>query len=289
MTTIHKAAVEGKLLSSNQLDKFRQPAGADFDIDQLDAKGRTPLSYGAWKGHVGVLKLLVNEGASVNKLGKGDPSALWYATAGSMSRQNRLEVVKFLLDRKAEVDERSSDGYTPLMKIIMDQRDPEIISILIDHGASANVRKDGTSGPNAIDLAERTKDPKVIKALKPRADRTASTAKTVSMIVDVSRFILDAVNSPLITDIANGVAKQLYQISGEDSPEIRNVSETRMTLFQYGNKAYISLCRLYNRKALRLPRSSKKTSMNTLPRVDWPTTSPKATTSCKVWQRKRWH
>ena len=90
----------------------------------------------------------------------------------------------------------------------------EIISLLVDNGTSTVVRNSGSTGPNAEKLAEQTKDPKVIQALKPKAKRSASRAEVINKTVDIVKHFLYRANSSI---------KRLYHISGKDSPDIRNI------------------------------------------------------------------
>jgi len=53
----------------------------------------------------------------------------------------------------------------------------EIISLLVDNGASTVARNGGCTGPNVEKLAEQTKDAKVIRALKPKGERSASRGR----------------------------------------------------------------------------------------------------------------
>ncbi|KAK5993675.1 Ankyrin-2 [Cladobotryum mycophilum] len=216
MATIFTAAADGTLLSPGDLDTYRQSTSDSFDINALDAKGRTALSYGAFKGHVGVVKLLANEGADVNKLSKGDRTALWYATAGKMHRKNRLDIVAHLVERGAAVDTQASDGYTPLMKVIEDQHDPDIISYLVDHGASTTIRKHQPDGPTPEDLAEATGDARIIRALKPVAQRTATRAEYINKILSYISFVVAMVNN-FITDVIPSHFKKLFGIDGKDA------------------------------------------------------------------------
>lgn len=252
MATLHEAAFQGTLLTPNKLDKYRQDAaaaGEPFNIDELDNKGRTALGYAAWKGHTSVVKMLVAQGADPNKLGRGDRSPLWYAAAGAMGAHERREIIEFLIEHKAEVNEQAADGYTPLMKVIVDHRDADLAAFLVDKGASTKVCKGGASGPNAEELAARTKDAKLMRALKPKAERRASNAQLVDLIVGAITFVLERVNSPMVTGIVNGVAKKMYGISGQDNPEIRaalgtqgpqTVEEFKKDIGRYVNETGLS-------------------------------------------------
>lgn len=220
MATIQSEALNGTL-NKTRIRNYRATQGAAFDINEVDARGRTALANAALKGHSNVVEALVLEGADVNKTSKGHRSPLWYATSGTMPHRNRMDIVTFLLEKGAEIDEQSEDGNTPLMNVIVEFKDPKVISLLRDKGASLQIKN--KDGKTAQDLGDRTKDPHVIEALRHKSERGALLGDFVQMIISFILVIVAWMNSDVVNNVVKDVAKNLYNITGENRPEITDV------------------------------------------------------------------
>jgi ankyrin repeat protein len=93
------------------------------------------LWQAAYDGDLEGVKAAVAQGAGVNAKGKGGFSALLAA-----SRNGHFEVVKFLVEHGAEVDERhNSREKTSLLAAAFDGH-YDIVKYLHEHGASINVQ-----------------------------------------------------------------------------------------------------------------------------------------------------
>ncbi|KUL83786.1 hypothetical protein ZTR_06619 [Talaromyces verruculosus] len=217
MATIHDEALKGTL-NKIRIARYRASQGSSFDINEVDVRGRTALASAALKGHINVVKALVEEHADVNKVSRGNRTPLWYAALGTMPSKTRFDVINYLLDHDAEIDEPSDDGNTPLMKVIIEFRDPKVISLLVDRGANVNIPN--SAKKTAKQLGDQTKDPKVIEALLPKDERGGSTGAFVQLIVSFLLFVVAWMNSDLVTGLVKGVAQQLYNITGEERPEV---------------------------------------------------------------------
>ena len=102
------------------------------------------LMLAALKGHVALVKLLVENDADVNKPGW---TPLHYAaTAGN------VPIIELLLDNSAYIDAESPNGSTPLMMAAM-YGTPEAVKVLIQAGADLNVKNQ--LGLSALDFAVR--------------------------------------------------------------------------------------------------------------------------------------
>ncbi|KAH8647461.1 hypothetical protein BGZ60DRAFT_509545 [Tricladium varicosporioides] len=229
---IHEDASTGRLTRS-VLDQYR--TSPSFDIDATDTRGLTPLATAALKGQTNVVKTLLENGADANKLSRGDRSALWFATAGSMHRRDRSEIVRLLLDKGADIDKPSpvNSNYTPLMKVIVEWKDPEIIRQLVDANASLTIKNDNQD--TARDLAERNKDPAVLRALLPKNEREASRADFISLIVKFVLFVVAWINGSDTSSIAQGIVSDIYKISGQREPEIEKDIPEAQTVEEYKN------------------------------------------------------
>ena len=102
------------------------------------------LMLSALKGHVPLVKLLVEKDADVNKPGW---TPLHYAaTAGNVT------IIELLLENSAYIDAESPNGSTPLMMAAM-YGSPESVKVLIQAGADLNVKNQ--LGLTALDFAVR--------------------------------------------------------------------------------------------------------------------------------------
>lgn len=107
--------------------------------------GRTALYFAAIKGHVGMVKLLLERGADVNAVRQSDGST---ALHGAVEHEH-AEVVLILLRSRANVDAQDQWGYTPLHRALRysvalfganNSRITDIVEYLLSYGADSNLR-----------------------------------------------------------------------------------------------------------------------------------------------------
>ena len=123
----------------------------------LDYGGATPFLRAAAAGDIVGMRLLLKYGADPNIPTSHGLTALGAASGigymGGMSkewsRQQRIETVKFLLDLGNSVDAGDSVGRTPLHGAAA-LGYPEIVQLLVDHGARLDAKDKGGS----VDSAE---------------------------------------------------------------------------------------------------------------------------------------
>ena len=101
-------------------------------LEGLNRNGETALQLAAFKGQVGVVKRLLAAGARVDNRGAGWP-AIVYATIGG-----HFEVLKLLVEAKADLDVLASNGMTALMFAIQSDRE-EMARLLIEAGANPDI------------------------------------------------------------------------------------------------------------------------------------------------------
>jgi ankyrin repeat protein len=102
-----KAAKKGDVAAVKQLLTL------DTELTNArDKDGSTPLHCASWKGHVQVVKLLLDAGADINAKSQNDhygDTPLHAASHG-----NQKDVVKVLIERGADLSSRNKIGRTPL-------------------------------------------------------------------------------------------------------------------------------------------------------------------------------
>ncbi|MCL2742367.1 MAG: ankyrin repeat domain-containing protein [Planctomycetaceae bacterium] len=91
-----------------EIDGFCKRYGSD--VKMVDKEGYTLLHKAATYGNNVVVKFLVLKGADVNEKVQDDWTPLHAAALG----KGNIEVAKFLVSKGAEVNAKTTDGYTPL-------------------------------------------------------------------------------------------------------------------------------------------------------------------------------
>jgi len=165
---LHRAVIE------NDLPLIKALVGK-ADVNAIDRYGRSALHLAAFYKNMEVTRLLVAQGADVNRRAQSKPISAYRRTEFEESvlggknspefeigigdgatplhaavklcwlgeiakgRSNSVDVVKFLLSKGAKANARSSSGYTPLqLAVQLAVRNKEMIALLIDHGADVN-------------------------------------------------------------------------------------------------------------------------------------------------------
>ncbi|KAI0102605.1 hypothetical protein GGR51DRAFT_527057 [Nemania sp. FL0031] len=223
---IHKEAREGTL-TSIRLEQFIKDGGNINDPDP--ARGFTPLAVAAKTGQLSVVKALIEKKADVNKKSRYGCTPLYFAANAS---KNRVEVVRALLDAGADVNatDPDCDNETPIMVAITQARDPKVVSMLYNSGASLSVTN--SKGENARTMAETSNNPSIQRAIQPPGQQRPGLAEAVNALVSLVLFILAYVNSGIITGVAKGVVSNLYHIMGstEPDPELSKAIENPTTV-----------------------------------------------------------
>jgi serine/threonine-protein phosphatase 6 regulatory ankyrin repeat subunit B len=109
-------------------------------VDQAKANGATPLFVASQLGKLEVVKVLIKSGAKVNQAMKTGATPLYMA-----SQNGKLEVVKALIKAKAKVNQATEEGATPLY-IASEHGKLEVVKVLIEAKAKVNqAEEDGTT------------------------------------------------------------------------------------------------------------------------------------------------
>lgn len=102
------------------------------DIEEMDGRFSTPLSWAVRQGHIDTVRLLLNEGAKVVSASEEHWSSLHWAI-----KTGNEAMVRLLLDKGADVEERDRFGYggTALSRAAESGRE-DIARLLLERGAN---------------------------------------------------------------------------------------------------------------------------------------------------------
>jgi ankyrin repeat protein len=178
MKRIHAASLAFLLLSA------RLAAAADDkrSLDMIDA---------AMMGDNAKVKALIAKGADVNAKGDGRPALVWAAQNGW------IDVVRTLLEAKADVNVRDNLGLTPLERVVDVGGKPELLELLIKAGADVNIQYPSQIDPGRTLLMMAVSEGKAAtvdalikaKADVSLADRSGNTALTIAISDDHPELI----------------------------------------------------------------------------------------------------
>jgi ankyrin repeat domain-containing protein 17 len=142
-----------------EMVKFLLEHGADQEhkTDEM----HTALMEACMDGHVEVAKILIEHNAQVNMPSDSFESPLTLAACGG-----HVELANLLIGHKADLEERNDEGYTPLMEAAREGHE-EMVALLLFHGADINA------------ITEETQE-------------TALTLACSGGCYEVAKFLLDA-------------------------------------------------------------------------------------------------
>ena len=96
-------------------------------------RGFTPLFYVCEKGHIDIVKYLVEHGANINKEDKNDWTPLFWAC-----KEGHKDIVECLVEQGVNVNKEDNDGWTPLI-LACKEGHKDIVKYLVEHGVDLNI------------------------------------------------------------------------------------------------------------------------------------------------------
>ncbi|WP_028974034.1 ankyrin repeat domain-containing protein [Spirochaeta cellobiosiphila] len=124
-----------------------------FDIETKTNNGATPLVYAASKCQTELINYLISKGANPNAIGGFDQSYPIHRAITNwdwVSKKDRLETVKALLDGGADLEAIDNDGYSPLMAAA-GFGCLEVVQEILKRGANPNLCN--SEGKSALNFA----------------------------------------------------------------------------------------------------------------------------------------
>lgn len=139
------------------------------NVNASTPQGETPLMIAALRGHTEVARVLIAQGADVNKTGW---TPLHYAAthAGPAAR----EMVALLLEQHAYIDAESPNGTTPLM-MAAQYGEPDVLRLLLEEGADPMLRNQQKL--SALDFAMRGSRPTSAEIIQAHVKRARPRGK----------------------------------------------------------------------------------------------------------------
>jgi ankyrin repeat protein len=136
-------------------------AGSDAIVEELiahgaderaaDDTGKSPIIYAAARAKLDIVKRLLGRNIDINGRYPHDLTLLMWASGADekVPEADALEVVKYLVDAGARIDDRDARGRTALM-IAAEGGRAEIVALLLRRGADPSLRDQ--AGKRAADL-----------------------------------------------------------------------------------------------------------------------------------------
>jgi len=116
------------------------------DMNRAFTSGNTPIFPASSRGHVGIVKALIERGADVNLVNKKGDTPLLLAC-----RRSHRGVIRALIEKGADVNHVGRNGESPLLLVSRNSR-IEVIILLVQNGADVNY-VDPQNGETALTIA----------------------------------------------------------------------------------------------------------------------------------------
>lgn len=126
-------------------------------LDETSRQGESALMLAAIKGHLAIVRELIERGASVEKDGW---TALHYAASAALP--DSLAIVQLLVRKGAPVDDPSPNDTTPLM-MAAQYSSEEVVAQLLKYGANPSAKNQ--RGWTALDFARQASRDYLVKSL----------------------------------------------------------------------------------------------------------------------------
>ncbi|MCU0534960.1 MAG: ankyrin repeat domain-containing protein [Hydrococcus sp. Prado102] len=139
--------------SKGHINVVRVLLDRQANLQLRDCFGRDAMSLACIKGHLEVVRALIQAGVSVNRQDvEGDTPLLM-----ALSNQHK-KLARFLIESGAEVNAQNNDGRTPLMAAAEHRSYIDIVQMLVERGADVNaVSQEGDTAMTVADLFDNHK------------------------------------------------------------------------------------------------------------------------------------
>ena len=128
-------------------------------VDSSSGINETALGIVTFAGNKEITEMLIKNGANVNF-----QDAFGVAPIHGAARTNQLEVIKILLENKAEVNHPTTTGKETPLHYAARFNNPDVVKFLLEKGAVKDAKD--ASGNTPLDAAKKENADKVIPLLK---------------------------------------------------------------------------------------------------------------------------
>jgi uncharacterized protein len=128
-------------------------------VDSSSGINETALGIATFAGNKEITEMLIKNGANVNF-----QDAYGIAPIHGASRTNQIEVIKLLLDNKADINLPTTTGKETPLHYAARFNNPDVVKLLIEKGAAKDAKD--ASGNTPLDAAKKENAEKVIPLLK---------------------------------------------------------------------------------------------------------------------------
>lgn len=206
------SSIEEKITQSaynGDLESLKKLLGTNVNVQ--DNRGWTPLMSAAENGQFEVVKYLLENKAQTNlRNEKGDTALIRASVTG------QTEIVKLLIEAGASVHLKNKKGYTPLMKAA-ERNHLDVMRVLLDKGAK----------PNEVKIPEKDHDTALHLAVKENA------TEAVTLLIQKGANV-NSKNSDGFTPIMLAIEKEnisMIQKLLEAKADLNQVSYYGDTIF----------------------------------------------------------
>jgi len=104
------------------------------DVNTKDRRGHTPLHRASFVGRAGTVRVLLEHGADANARDADHATPLHHACVRTINHEERLDVVRLLVQYRSDIHAREHKGRTPFM-MAKNRGDHGIMQLLLEYGA----------------------------------------------------------------------------------------------------------------------------------------------------------
>lgn len=136
-TTLLMQAVMGPAALSDKKEMVLYLLEAGVDVKSTTASGMSALMMGIHKNvSIDILRILLQAGAEINKPNASGKTALLWALEGSIPKEDKENIVRLLLEFKADPNVVSNEGKRALDIVLKDKPDLALVRLLSAYGAN---------------------------------------------------------------------------------------------------------------------------------------------------------
>jgi ankyrin repeat protein len=190
------------------------------EIDACDNSGKTSLYYACQEGHLDVVRLLLNRSGNINLMSHEGTTPFRIACL-----RNNLKLCEFLLKTNfADIDSVDQDGRTTLEYLIIENKNIEIIELLLKYGANLNGRitYDNLDYETLLHVATRNGNEKCVELLlkyninKDGLDKYGNSALMVACSNDKPNIVKLLLNKNVSINIKNNQGETALKIASKN-------------------------------------------------------------------------